>query len=548
MIHYLYVIVGDSTVRTYIRTGRASVTQERIALCGAGIGLKLILCKETYYLNSSSAGLGNSLRDILRTLSHTGQEDTCRRRLYGTELSMCFCKEVIIIDTCSEHCSDLTYSGIRFNGSSENDHISLHIDLLAIQEISSLNQERSVGLWLNLTDLTLDVVNVILLHGSSVELIEVLTGSSYINIENCDIGIRPVILDEHRMLSRIHAAYLGAVGLTLLLVVASGTDALDKYDILGLLVVAHPLEMSACGAGSIHETLQLDGGDDIGRLVICILTELVEIDDIESRGYYDGTVLDRYDLVLLLVVDCLGGADLGADTALTRLEVCAVLTVDDGNGGNGLGEGHVDGGSSAKSPVELAGDLTHLAQGALGLALAAAGTSRLVNGSCLLPYLYIEVSDESGNILYLTICIEGDVGVLVYFNHLGGKDTGSAVQGGECLVELAHPSSDGRLLLDDIHLITGICDIEGSLDTRDTSSDDESSLRYGALTLLKGSIEIYLGDGCSCQDNGLLRGLFPVLMDPGALLTDVGDLHHIRVEAGLLRTGSECLLVHTGRT
>ena len=96
-----------------------------------------------------------------------------------------------------------------------------YIDLLTVKKISSLNEERSVGLRLNLADLTLDLIYVILLYSSSVELIEVLTGCSYINIEYCDVSIRPVILDEHSVLSCVHAAYLGTVRLTLLLAVTS---------------------------------------------------------------------------------------------------------------------------------------------------------------------------------------------------------------------------------------------------------------------------------------------------------------------------------------
>ena len=140
-------------------------------------------------------------------------------------------------------------------------------------------------------------------------------------------------------------------------------------------MVAHSLEMSACRAGSIHETLELDGCNNIGRLVVSILTVLIEVDDIESGSYNDSTVLNCYDLVFLLVVNSLGRTDLSADTALTCLEVCAVLTVDNGNSGYSLSERHVDGRSCAKSSVELAGDLACLAQGALSLALTASRTS-----------------------------------------------------------------------------------------------------------------------------------------------------------------------------
>ena len=317
----LLILVSDSSVGADVRTCGASVTEHGIALGGAGVGLELILGKESDYLDGSGTRLGYRLGDILGTLSHTGQEDTCRGRLYGTELCVCFGKEIVVIDTCREHRGDLSDTLVRLDGGSENDHIGLLHDLLVVEHVDSLNNDGSVRLRDDLSDLTLYIVNVILLDGSSVELVEVLTGSSYVDIEYRDVRVGPVILDEHRVLGGIHAAYLGAVRLTAL-VVAAASHALDKYDILGLLVVAHPLEVSACGTRSVHEALELDGCDDIGALVISVLAELVEIDDVKSGSHYDGTVLDRYDLVFLLVVYSLGRTDLGTDAALSRLEIC----------------------------------------------------------------------------------------------------------------------------------------------------------------------------------------------------------------------------------
>ena len=214
----LLILVSDSSVRADIRTCGTSVTEHGIALSRARVSLELILSKETYYLNSSGTCLRYCLGDILGTLSHTGKEDTCRRGLNGTKLCVSFCKEVVVIDTCREHRSDLTNALVRLNSSSQYDHIGLLHDLLVIEKVNTLNEKCTVGLRDNLTDLTLNVVNVILLNSSSVELVEVLTGSSYIDIEDRDICIGPVILDEHCVLSGIHAAYLGAVGLTLLIV------------------------------------------------------------------------------------------------------------------------------------------------------------------------------------------------------------------------------------------------------------------------------------------------------------------------------------------
>ena len=91
-------------------------------------------------------------------------------------------------------------------------------------------------------------------------------------------------------------------------------------------MVAHSLKVSACRTRSIHETLELDGCNNIGRLVISIFAVLIEVDDVKTRSYDDSTVLNCNDLVFLLVINSLGRTDLCADTALTCLEVTAPIS------------------------------------------------------------------------------------------------------------------------------------------------------------------------------------------------------------------------------
>ena len=96
-------------------------------------------------------------------------------------------------------------------------------------------------------------------------------------------------------------------------------------------------------AGCVHDTLKLQGRDDILTLAVSILIVLIQLDRVETGGHNDGSVLLTDDLILLVVVDGSGLADLGADAAFSGLKFDTILTVDDRNIRDGLGEGSVDG-------------------------------------------------------------------------------------------------------------------------------------------------------------------------------------------------------------
>ena len=103
---------------------------------------------------------------------------------------MGFCEEVIGIDTCCKHGSNLTYIRIWFNGCCKDDHICFLKDLLIIDQVRSLYKKTSVRLRNDFSYLAFDVVYTVLLYSSSVELIKVLTWGTHINIEDGYICIR----------------------------------------------------------------------------------------------------------------------------------------------------------------------------------------------------------------------------------------------------------------------------------------------------------------------------------------------------------------------
>ena len=153
---------------------------------------------------------------------------------------MSFCKEIVGVNTCSKHGSDLTYIRIRFNGCCKNYHICFLEDLLIIKKIRSLHQKLSIRLRNYFSYLSFDIIHTILLYRSSVELIKVLTWCTNINIEYGNIYIRIFITDQHCMFCCVHTADLGTVWLSSV-IRTSASHTLDKYQLFRSLSVGKTL-------------------------------------------------------------------------------------------------------------------------------------------------------------------------------------------------------------------------------------------------------------------------------------------------------------------
>ena len=130
-------------------------------------------------------------------------------------------------------------------------------------------------------------------------------------------------------------------------------------------------------------------------------------------------------------------------------------------------------------------------------------------------------------------------------HHFRGQNTCGAVEGRERLIELAHTAADAGGLLYDIDFIACVCNVERGLDACNTAADDERALCYAAFAREQRRVKIDLCDSRSGKDDGLFGRFFHVLVDPGAVLTDVCNLDHVRVEAGSFRRFAESRLVHT---
>ena len=129
-------------------------------------------------------------------------------RSFGVSLG----EEVVGIDAGGQHSRNAAHVRVRLNRRCEDDHIRFHQDLLVVKQVNALHKQLAVRLRHDLTDLTLDVVYAVIFHGATVELIEVLTGGTHVDVNTVTLT-SGFITDQHGVLCRVHAANLGAIAL-----------------------------------------------------------------------------------------------------------------------------------------------------------------------------------------------------------------------------------------------------------------------------------------------------------------------------------------------
>ena len=315
-----------------------------------------------------------------------------------------------------------------------------------------------------------------------------------------DVGLRggDVVLGQHGLLGGVHAAEARAVGTADGLVARA--HALDEDHALGLLAVGRTLDVAFGGARGGQQAFVLQGGDDVGVLAAAVLLVDGPVHEVVTGGGHDAAHFLGDDLVLHVVLDGAGGADLGAHAAFALGHLAAVFGIDDRLLGDGLREGDVDGRGGTGEFVEGVG---RLLAGAFFRAGAAAGAQAPVHIGGALADLDGEVAHIAGDVFPFRHGVQGDVGMLGHVHHLGAQDAGRAVHGGEGLVQLGHSSADAGKFFYNIHFITCFRNIKGRLDSGNTSADDQCTLGNTAFACLKRSIQVYFCDCGSCKDHGL---------------------------------------------
>ena len=149
-----------------------------------------------------------------------------------------------------------------------------------------------------------------------------------------------MLLGEDRLFGGGHAADRGAV------VVAArgiaGADALDEGQPLGRLAVGGAHDMPARGARGGKDSLELHVGQHVRSEAEAELAAAGGIEGVEAGREHHGSDVEFEGLLLLVVFDGTGLADLGAESAFAGAEADAVLAVDDRHARRRLGMRQID--------------------------------------------------------------------------------------------------------------------------------------------------------------------------------------------------------------
>ena len=283
------------------------------------------------------------------------------------------------------------------------------------------------------------------------------------------------------MFCSVHTADLGTVALSSV-VRATASHTLYKYNVFRSFSIGKSLKMPLCRSCCIHDTLKLKRGDNVLTLAVSVLIIFIQRNHVKTGCNHDCTVFLCNDLILLLIINCTCGTNLGADTAFSGFKFGTMLAVDYRNIWDSLSERNVD----STSVVQTAVKFVWIFLGRTFLRTnAASGTFAHIHASCFFTDINRKITYESAYFFYFTICIQRDLFMCGSFHHFRCQDTCRTVQCRECLIDLGHSSSDTRLFLHDIYFISGICDINRCLNTCDTAADNQCTFCYTALTRLK---------------------------------------------------------------
>ncbi len=115
-------------------------------------------------------------------------------------------------------------------------------------------------------------------------------------------------------------------------------------------------QLAARGSGGVGQALELQVGEDVGVLAVAVLLHRRGVERVEARGHDDRADVELHHFVLLLEVDRLCHAVVGAHATSARVQVDAGGSVDHGQLGDRLREGDGDRLARAEAFVPLGGE------------------------------------------------------------------------------------------------------------------------------------------------------------------------------------------------
>src|SRR5664280_941913 len=99
-------------------------------------------------------------------------------------------------------------------------------------------------------------------------------------------------------------------------------------------------------------------------------------------------------------------------------------------------------------------------------------------------------------------------------DHPWSKNTLRAIERRKCLRKLRHMAAYGRILLYQDNLMSGICNVEACLDTCNTTSNYQRSLRDRHLYCIQRLVIFHLFNQYPYEVYGLFSGSLSFFMNP----------------------------------
>ncbi|MBA7610842.1 hypothetical protein ES703_18056 [subsurface metagenome] len=278
------------------------------------------------------------------------------------------------------------------------------------------------------------------------------------------LQLRVMLLSQDHVFHGIHAAHRRTIALFHSGI--PGTDALDPGYPLGRLFVGRTLHLSPVGTGGAQYPLEFEAGDHIAHSAIAVFGLESRIEGLIARGQDYGPNLNLHFLFLLIEVNSLILAHGGTDFALPFAGEEAELSVYYRHCGYRLGEGNTD---TFDNGQALIIGIEHLYRAVLGTG-PAADTQVLLHISRLLEQGHVEIARLPLDLLDIVIGQDRYVQVPGTLDEFGGQNAHGTIIGGEGLVQLGHPATDGWVLVHQIDLEAGIGQVQGSLYATDPST------------------------------------------------------------------------------
>jgi hypothetical protein len=250
---------------------------------------------------------------------------------------------------------------------------------------------------------------------------------------------------------------------------------LDFLDFLLERQIGGPIQVAGRRAAGAQQPLELECGYHIGDATVAILRYGGRIEDIVAGCDDDGSNLEFDHFVLLLEIDGFGLANLGAYSALLALtQLTAGGSINGKDGRNPLREVLVDGLAVSQSCIV---DVRNLRRTLLG-AGAAAGAKVFVYVTSLLVDLDFEGACLAAHFLDFAVGKEVDPWMSTDIQQLWRENSDGAIVGWKSLVQLGHLSADAGQLFDHVHLDAHLGQVQGSLNTGDSTADDQNIVAH----------------------------------------------------------------------